>query len=226
MSDMKIGVVGLGWVAGAHIETFKHVKGAAVTAVCSRRALDAAACRRSTAFPLKAYQDYAADARRSVDRRHRHLHAAPLPRRAGHRRRQRRQAPDHREADRAVSWEDAVRVRDAIRANGVKAMVCLEVRYSAQFTLTRVDRRAGPARRPALRRGRLLPRHRPVVRPVRLEHQEGHGRVEPAHGGHPRHGHPADADEGAGRGSDRLRHDRRRASTSRRTSTRRRPSAC
>ena len=37
----------------------------------------------------------------------------------------------------ALSWEDAVRVRDAIRANGVKAMVCFEVRYSAQFTLTR-----------------------------------------------------------------------------------------
>ena len=25
MGDMKVGVVGLGWAAGAHIETFKHV---------------------------------------------------------------------------------------------------------------------------------------------------------------------------------------------------------
>jgi predicted dehydrogenase len=37
----------------------------------------------------------------------------------------------------ALNWEDAKRVRDAIAANGVKAMVCFEVRYSAQFTLTR-----------------------------------------------------------------------------------------
>ena len=28
MSDMNVGIVGLGWVAGAHIETFKAVQGA------------------------------------------------------------------------------------------------------------------------------------------------------------------------------------------------------
>ena len=60
MSEMKIGVVGLGWVAGAHIETFKHVKGASVTAVCSRRALDAASLQAQYGIPLKAYTDYAA----------------------------------------------------------------------------------------------------------------------------------------------------------------------
>ena len=42
MSDLNIGIVGLGWVAGAHIETFKNVSGAKVTAVCSGRQLDAA----------------------------------------------------------------------------------------------------------------------------------------------------------------------------------------
>jgi glutamate dehydrogenase/leucine dehydrogenase len=40
MRDMRVGVVGLGWAAGAHIEAFKHVQGAQVTAVCSRRRLD------------------------------------------------------------------------------------------------------------------------------------------------------------------------------------------
>ena len=39
MSHLNVGVVGLGWVAGAHIETFKSVQGARVTAVCSRREL-------------------------------------------------------------------------------------------------------------------------------------------------------------------------------------------
>ena len=36
MSDLRIGVVGLGWVAGAHIETFKNVDGANVTAWSAR----------------------------------------------------------------------------------------------------------------------------------------------------------------------------------------------
>ena len=29
MRDLNVGIVGLGWVAGAHIETFKHVRGRA-----------------------------------------------------------------------------------------------------------------------------------------------------------------------------------------------------
>ena len=35
MGDLNVGVVGLGWVSGAHIETFKAVNGANVTAICS-----------------------------------------------------------------------------------------------------------------------------------------------------------------------------------------------
>ena len=38
MGDLKVGVVGLGWVAGAHIETFKAVTGAEVTTVRTLRA--------------------------------------------------------------------------------------------------------------------------------------------------------------------------------------------
>ena len=37
VSDLNVGIVGLGWVAGAHIDTFGAVNGANVTAVCSRR---------------------------------------------------------------------------------------------------------------------------------------------------------------------------------------------
>ena len=40
MKSFNVGIVGLGWVAGAHIHTFKQVKGAQVTAVCSRRPLN------------------------------------------------------------------------------------------------------------------------------------------------------------------------------------------
>ena len=40
MSHLNVGIVGLGWVAGAHIDAFKAVTGADVTAVCSRRTYD------------------------------------------------------------------------------------------------------------------------------------------------------------------------------------------
>jgi predicted dehydrogenase len=53
MREFNIGIVGMGWVAGAHIETFKHVNGANVTAVCSRRSLDAAELSKQFGTSLK-----------------------------------------------------------------------------------------------------------------------------------------------------------------------------
>src|SRR5712691_7610177 len=58
MSGLRVGIVGLGWAAGAHIETFKHVRGAAVTAVCSRRRRDPAELERKYGQPLTAYIAY------------------------------------------------------------------------------------------------------------------------------------------------------------------------
>ena len=58
MREYRVGIVGMGWVAGAHLETFKSVKGAKVTAVCSRRKLDPAALEKQYGVPLKAYTDY------------------------------------------------------------------------------------------------------------------------------------------------------------------------
>ena len=136
MSDMKIGVVGLGWVAGAHIETFKHVKGARVTAVCSRRELDPAALQAQYGIPLKVYSDYAAmladpeiDAIDICTPHPYHPEQAIAAAQAG----------KHLIIEKpiALNWDDAKKVRDAITAAGVKAMVCFEVRYSAQFTLAR-----------------------------------------------------------------------------------------
>jgi len=58
MREMRVGVVGLGWAAGAHIEAFKHVQGAQVTAVCSRRRRDPAQLETKYGLPLTAYDDY------------------------------------------------------------------------------------------------------------------------------------------------------------------------
>ena len=58
MSQLNIGIVGLGWVAGAHIEAFNHIPDAKVTAVCSRRELDEVEISAKYGTPLKAYRDY------------------------------------------------------------------------------------------------------------------------------------------------------------------------
>ncbi|MBA2356605.1 MAG: Gfo/Idh/MocA family oxidoreductase [Acidobacteria bacterium] len=136
MSELKIGVVGLGWVAGAHIETFKQVTGGRVTAVCSRRDLDPAALQAQYGTPLKVYQDYAqmlADPEiDAIDICTPHpFHAEQAIAAA--------QAGKHLIIEKpiALTWDEARRVRDAIDAAGVRAMVCFELRYSAQFTLAR-----------------------------------------------------------------------------------------
>ncbi len=136
MSELKIGIVGLGWVAGAHIETFKHVTGARVVAVSSRRELDPTELKAQYGIPLKVYNDYqqmladpGIDAIDICTPHPFHAEQAIAAANAG----------KHLIIEKpiALNWEDAKRVRDAIRANGVKAMVCFEVRFSAQFTLAR-----------------------------------------------------------------------------------------
>ena len=134
MSDLRIGIVGLGWVAGAHIETFKHVRGARVTAVCSRRTHDPAALEATYGVPLTPYTDY--DAMLGdpdidvIDICTPHsLHPAQAIAAA--------RASKHLIIEKpiALTWKDAKKVRDAIRKARVQAMVGFEVRFSAQFVL-------------------------------------------------------------------------------------------
>jgi predicted dehydrogenase len=136
MNDLRIGIVGLGWVAGAHIETFAHVSGAQVTAVCSRRRHDAAALKAKYGIPLKAYTDYGemlADPDIDViDICTPHpLHAKQAMAAA--------KAGKHLIIEKpiALSWREARAVRDAIQKARVQAMVCFELRFSTQFTLTK-----------------------------------------------------------------------------------------
>ncbi|MBA3441565.1 MAG: Gfo/Idh/MocA family oxidoreductase [Pyrinomonadaceae bacterium] len=136
MNDLSIGIVGLGWVAGAHIEAFKKVEGARVTAVCSRRELDGAQLERQYGLPLKSFQDYTAmlgDPEIDViDICTPHpLHPEQAIAAA--------QAGKHLIIEKPISltFEDAKRMRAAIREAGVKTCVCFEVRYSQHGTLIR-----------------------------------------------------------------------------------------
>jgi predicted dehydrogenase len=129
---LRVGIVGLGWAAGAHIETFKHVQGAQVTAVCSRRRHDPAELEKTYGLPLKAYDDY----RRMLDDDTidiidvcsppwLHAEQAIAAARAG----------KHvlLEKPIALRWDDAKAVRDAVRKAKVQACVCFELRFSRQF---------------------------------------------------------------------------------------------
>ena len=132
--DLNVGIVGLGWVAGAHIDTIRSVKGMKVTGVCSRRQHDPKALSERYKTPLKVWSQYeqmlgdpAIDV---IDI------CTPHPMHAG-------QAIAAAEAGKhliiekpiALSLEDALRVRDAVRSAGVKVCVCFECRYSAHFTM-------------------------------------------------------------------------------------------
>jgi predicted dehydrogenase len=128
---VRVGVLGLGWAAGAHIETFASVDGADVVAACSRRDLDPEALEREYGRPIEPYQDYDAMlAEDSIDvvdvctPSHLHAEHAIAAAEAG--------KDLVLEKPIALTWEDACRVREAVRANDVSVCVCFEVRFSEQ----------------------------------------------------------------------------------------------
>ena len=136
MSNLNVGIVGLGWVAGAHIETFKAIEGANVTAICSRRQHDEADLENQYGTRLKAYTDYEAMLAdpdiQIVDICTPHpLHAEQAIAAA--------EAGKHLVIEKPIclTYDDAKSVRAAIRKAGVDVCVCFECRYSSHFTLIR-----------------------------------------------------------------------------------------
>jgi predicted dehydrogenase len=134
--DLSIGIVGLGAVAGAHIEAFQAVTGANITAVSSRRSLNEAELAAKYGQPLRpvsSYDELLADP--DIDTvdictpHHLHTEQAIAAAEAG--------KNVIIEKPISTNWEDALRIEAAVKANGVQAMVCFECRFSAQFSLVR-----------------------------------------------------------------------------------------
>jgi predicted dehydrogenase len=131
MSDLNVGIVGLGWVAGAHIETFKNIEGANVTAVCTRRELDQGELEEQFGLPLKVYHDFDEMIRDSsldiIDICTEHpLHAEQAMAAAKQGKHLIIEKPI------ALKFEDARTLRKTIQQSGVQACVCFEVRFSGQ----------------------------------------------------------------------------------------------
>src|SRR5262249_23870811 len=136
MNDINVGIVGLGWVAGAHISAFNKIPGAKVTAVCSRRELDPKELERQYGTPLKAYRSYEAmlaePSINVIDVCTPHpLHAEQSIAAA--------RAGKHLIIEKpiAIKYEDSVAMRNAIHEAGVKTCVCFEVRFSQQANVIR-----------------------------------------------------------------------------------------
>lgn len=134
--DLNVGIVGLGWVAGAHIDALRNVRGMKVTGVCSRRQHDPAALSQRYKSPLKVWSDYrqmlADPAIDVIDICTPHpFHAEQAVAAA--------EAGKHLIIEKpiALNMGDAIRVRDAVRRAGVAVCVCFECRYSAHFTMIR-----------------------------------------------------------------------------------------
>ncbi len=136
MSELRIGLVGLGAVAGAHIETFRNVRGATVTTVCSRREHDPADLLSTYGVPLQAttrFEDLLEDNEIDVidicTPHHLHADQAVAAAKAG----------KHLiiEKPLATHFEDCLRIERAVKEAGVQAMVCFECRFSAHFTMLR-----------------------------------------------------------------------------------------
>ena len=136
MSDLKVGIVGLGWVAGAHIETFKSISGAKVTAVCSRRKLDEKELQKTYGLQLKTFTDYQSMLEDPeidiIDI------CTPHPQHA-------QQAISAAKAGKnliiekplCISYPDALAMKSAIQQAKVQVCVCFECRFSQHFNLIR-----------------------------------------------------------------------------------------
>jgi len=134
MKEFKIGIVGFGWVAGAHLETYKSIEGAEVAAVCDVRPLDPARLEMEHGIPLRVYSDYEEmlkdDSIDIIDICTPHpFHPGQAVKAA--------QAGKHLVIEKplAPSLAEAVAIRDAVKKAGVQACVCLECRFSQHFTM-------------------------------------------------------------------------------------------
>ncbi len=136
MNELRVGIVGLSWAAGAHIETFKSVAGARVTALCSRRRHDPAELERRFGQPLKLFSDYEQMlADKDIDvidlcsTSGLHPEQAIKAARAG----------KHLIIEKpvALTWDDAKAVRAAVNKAGVSAGVCFELRFGGQLRMAR-----------------------------------------------------------------------------------------
>ena len=140
MKKYKVGVIGYGWVAGAHIAAINASRQAEVTAVYSSRQLDEAEVSGKHGSSIRCFNDLTAMLATDLDVvsicsfPYDHANQAVAAAKAG----------KHLiiEKPLALNLKDLRRIEEAVRNAGVKTCVCFECRYSSQFLATKgvIDR--------------------------------------------------------------------------------------
>jgi predicted dehydrogenase len=128
----KVGVIGYGWAAAAHIDAINGTEQGTVAAVYSSRKLDGKEVSKQFGSDITPYQDVN-EMINSADIDTVSITSYPNQ--------HREQAVAAAEAGKniilekpmALSWDDCKAINDAIEANKVKACVCFELRYISQF---------------------------------------------------------------------------------------------
>ncbi|HUU26268.1 MAG TPA: Gfo/Idh/MocA family oxidoreductase [archaeon] len=128
MSKYKVGIVGFGWVAGAHLKSFTELPGYQPVAIMSRRKLDPAAIKAKYGVDVKIYNDYNKFLKDKeidiVDICTPHPYHPEQTIKAAN-------AGKNLIIEKpiALKFEDAVKMLEAVEKNGVKTSVCFEARF-------------------------------------------------------------------------------------------------
>lgn len=136
MKQFKVGVVGYGWVASAHIPAINATSLGQVTAVCSARKLDASELSARHGFPIKTYRDFQAMLRDpEIDV----ISLCSLPKLHPDQAILAAKSGKHLILEKPVAMgtRDLERVQTAVKKAGVKTCICFECRFANQFQVTR-----------------------------------------------------------------------------------------
>ena len=132
----KVGIIGYGWAATAHIDAINGTNQGEVVAVFSSRDLDDAELSAAHGGSIKSYTDLDAmladgdiDVISITSYPNQHRDQAVAAANAG----------KHLilEKPLALNWEDCKAIDAAVKANNVQACVCFEIRHISQFLTTR-----------------------------------------------------------------------------------------
>jgi predicted dehydrogenase len=128
----NVGIIGYGWVSGAHIAAINATPHAQVTAICSSRPLDAAQASARHGGAIKCFtsldemlKDPSIQVVSVCSYPQDHSRHAIAAAKAG----------KHLiiEKPLALKWDDCLAIQKAVQDAGVKTCVCFECRFSSQF---------------------------------------------------------------------------------------------
>ncbi|MSU65390.1 MAG: Gfo/Idh/MocA family oxidoreductase [Opitutus sp.] len=136
MKKYNVGIIGYGWVSGAHIAAINATTCAQVTAVYSSRPQDSAALRARHGGHITPYTDLAA---MLADPNLHVISVCSYPQQHADHIVQAAEAGKHVIIEKPITLtlEDARRVRRAVQQARVKTCVCFECRFSSQLLVTK-----------------------------------------------------------------------------------------